>query len=155
VSCRKLRQTSKNRQLARYERARARQRHRKHDKAARKGREDGLMYCPKCSTEQLSDETRYCSRCGFLLTHVSELIENDGVMPLTAPRTGKPTRRQQALKHALYIVIAAVLIVPFSALVVYLTGSSWSQIAIPSIILLVAAVLRVAVGELIDSYEKD
>jgi uncharacterized membrane protein YvbJ len=36
------------------------------------------MYCPKCSQQQISDEMRFCSRCGFPLGAVKELIANDG-----------------------------------------------------------------------------
>lgn len=32
------------------------------------------MYCPKCSQQQISEEMRFCSRCGFPLGGVRELI---------------------------------------------------------------------------------
>ena len=32
------------------------------------------MYCPKCSQEQISGEMRFCSRCGFSLIAVRELV---------------------------------------------------------------------------------
>ncbi len=31
------------------------------------------MFCPQCSQEQISEDTRFCSRCGFLMTGVSQL----------------------------------------------------------------------------------
>lgn len=33
-----------------------------------------LMYCPKCSQQQVSDEMSFCSRCGFSLSVVKELV---------------------------------------------------------------------------------
>jgi len=36
------------------------------------------MFCPKCSQEQVSDETRFCSRCGFQLNVVKALLADDG-----------------------------------------------------------------------------
>ena len=39
------------------------------------------IHCPKCGQQQTSNEIRYCSRCGFLLTGVSEIVANDGVLP--------------------------------------------------------------------------
>jgi hypothetical protein len=39
------------------------------------------MYCPKCGQQQLSNETRFCSRCGFLLTTIADVIANGGVLP--------------------------------------------------------------------------
>lgn len=35
------------------------------------------MFCPKCSQEQVSDETRFCSRCGFQLNVIKALLTND------------------------------------------------------------------------------
>jgi hypothetical protein len=37
------------------------------------------MYCPKCSQEQASADLRFCSKCGFRLEAVSELLAEDGV----------------------------------------------------------------------------
>jgi hypothetical protein len=39
------------------------------------------MYCPKCSQAQVSDEMRYCSRCGFPLGTVSVLLNHNGTIP--------------------------------------------------------------------------
>ena len=36
------------------------------------------MYCPKCS-QQVSDETRFCSRCGFQLNVVKALLANEAI----------------------------------------------------------------------------
>lgn len=38
------------------------------------------MYCPNCSQQQISDELRFCSRCGFPLSTVRELIATGGVL---------------------------------------------------------------------------
>lgn len=38
------------------------------------------MYCPKCSQQQVSEEVRFCSRCGFQLSAVRELIASDGAL---------------------------------------------------------------------------
>lgn len=37
------------------------------------------MFCPKCSQQQVSDETRFCSRCGFQLNIVKALLVNDDI----------------------------------------------------------------------------
>ena len=37
------------------------------------------MYCPKCGQQQLSDEVRFCSKCGFQLVAVSQLLRTDGI----------------------------------------------------------------------------
>lgn len=37
------------------------------------------IYCPRCGQEQISTETRFCSRCGFLMAGLSEIVFNGGV----------------------------------------------------------------------------
>lgn len=39
------------------------------------------MYCPKCSQKQISEDFRFCSRCGFQMDGVMQLLANDGVLP--------------------------------------------------------------------------
>ena len=34
------------------------------------------MYCPQCGHQQVSDDTRFCSRCGISLGLVTDLISN-------------------------------------------------------------------------------
>lgn len=36
------------------------------------------MFCPKCSQQQISEEVRYCSRCGFELAAVSDALRHKG-----------------------------------------------------------------------------
>ncbi|MEA2172961.1 MAG: hypothetical protein QOD00_553 [Blastocatellia bacterium] len=38
------------------------------------------MYCPKCSQQQLSESVRFCSRCGFALGPVVELLNGNEVL---------------------------------------------------------------------------
>lgn len=39
------------------------------------------MHCPKCGQQQVLDEMRFCSRCGFALGIVTELILTGGTLP--------------------------------------------------------------------------
>jgi cytochrome c biogenesis protein CcdA len=47
------------------------------------------MFCPKCSQEQISDETRFCSRCGFQLNVVKALLSDTQAQ---GDETAKPER---------------------------------------------------------------
>jgi hypothetical protein len=38
------------------------------------------MFCPRCSQEQISDDIKFCSRCGFPLTDVAEALQNNGTV---------------------------------------------------------------------------
>jgi hypothetical protein len=39
------------------------------------------MHCPQCGQHQISDEMKFCSRCGFGLGIVSELLVTGGTLP--------------------------------------------------------------------------
>ena len=39
------------------------------------------MHCPRCGQQQVSELTKFCSRCGFQLGLVSELLMNGGFLP--------------------------------------------------------------------------
>ena len=42
------------------------------------------MYCPRCGQQQVSEEIKFCSRCGFPLGLVSEIIMHGGFLPQLA-----------------------------------------------------------------------
>jgi hypothetical protein len=45
------------------------------------------MHCPRCGQEQISEQTKFCSRCGFQLGLVSELLSHGGFLPQLADLT--------------------------------------------------------------------
>lgn len=51
------------------------------------------MYCPRCSQEQASDDLRFCSRCGFPLAAVAEVLARGGNLPQIAASKTVFTRR--------------------------------------------------------------
>src|SRR5688572_25352751 len=42
------------------------------------------MYCPRCAQQQVTDDVSFCSRCGFQLGVVRELLVTDGAVPVRA-----------------------------------------------------------------------
>ena len=43
------------------------------------------MYCPRCGQQQLSDEVRFCSRCGLPLASVPSIIAGGGASAVGGP----------------------------------------------------------------------
>ena len=39
------------------------------------------MHCPRCGQQQVSNEAKFCSRCGFQMGVVAELLQHDGFLP--------------------------------------------------------------------------
>ena len=67
------------------------------------------MYCPKCNQQQPSEEMRYCSRCGFALTGVAQLLANDGVPPVAVsnPNAIARTSRRKIISESAYLTLIA------------------------------------------------
>jgi hypothetical protein len=75
------------------------------------------MFCPQCSQEQVSEEMRFCSRCGFPLAIVSELVRGGGALEGFEPDTkGELSPRQKGVRWGLILVILSLLLVPLAAL---------------------------------------
>lgn len=78
------------------------------------------MFCPSCGQQQTSEDTRFCSRCGFLLTGTSHLIASGGVLP-QLPANYDPniiSPRKRGLKQGGLLLLFGMIIVPLVALLV-------------------------------------
>jgi uncharacterized protein with PQ loop repeat len=62
------------------------------------------MFCPRCSQEQISEEIKFCSRCGFPLGLVSEILAHGGFLPQLAEtdKNKKRWTRKNGLVFALF-----------------------------------------------------
>lgn len=76
------------------------------------------MYCPKCSQEQISEEVRFCSRCGFSIAAVRDLVASGNV--LMAPGSGAQTDPrscgQKAVRRGAWIMLGSLAFTLFVAL---------------------------------------
>jgi hypothetical protein len=78
------------------------------------------MFCPRCSQEQVSEETKFCSRCGFQLSLVSQMLAHGGVLPQLAElhKGRKLFSRRNGLIFSLFWFMFFVLIMtPFFGIV--------------------------------------
>jgi len=71
------------------------------------------MYCPKCGQQQISDEQRFCSRCGFTTQVVSELLKSDGVLTEHAVETfeGKRSPRWKGIRQGMLLMFIGIVLV--------------------------------------------
>ena len=74
------------------------------------------MHCPRCGQKQVSDDTKFCSGCGFQLGLVSELLVHGGFLPQLA-EIGKKhsvfTRRNGFAFSLLWCVFFLLIMAPF------------------------------------------
>lgn len=99
------------------------------------------MYCPHCGQERTSSETNFCSRCGFPLGGVAELLANGGVVANSKQPSGDSPRKK-GLKQGLFIFLLTFLIVPIIAIIsISIDIQPWA-VAIAAILLSVGGILR-------------
>jgi len=77
------------------------------------------MYCPQCGQQQVSDVTRYCSRCGFPLDGVTAVLVNRGALPTqyTQPGYKKLSPRSKGVRQGALLMLSTILLVPLMAII--------------------------------------
>lgn len=108
------------------------------------------MHCPKCGQQQISDDIRFCSRCGFLLTGIAQVIDNNGVVPDSTPQSGI-TPRRRGVYQGIFIFLLSFLIVPLFAMIAIFTNSEPIGVAVAAIVLTVGGLLRIAYAAMFES----
>lgn len=76
------------------------------------------MHCPGCGQEQVSANTKYCSRCGFPLDVVAELLANGGTLPQLANLINNKSlfnRKNGVMFAVLWFFLFTFLLTPISA----------------------------------------
>lgn len=72
------------------------------------------MHCPQCGQQQVTGEMRFCSRCGFPLGGVVELLARGGDLPIVEAQTGKRNRspRYEGVRQGVLLIFLGAIIVP-------------------------------------------
>jgi hypothetical protein len=117
------------------------------------------MFCPKCSQQQVSEDTRFCSRCGFQLNVVKALLLNDKLPASDEPRTAKNSLSKRDISIGAVLMFIAAFVVfaitsdlpPFhSARIIFLIGAWFALTLLINIKPLIKYFLR---GDLTDETE--
>ncbi len=115
------------------------------------------MYCPSCGQEQVSEETRFCSRCGLLLTSIAAIMNNGGVLPQNlAARSGSKLKslRKKGVKQGLFIFLLTFLVVPITAIIAISLRAGPFPIAISAVLLSVGGLLRMIYALMFEADEE-
>ncbi|HVQ39344.1 MAG TPA: zinc ribbon domain-containing protein [Pyrinomonadaceae bacterium] len=77
------------------------------------------MYCPQCGQQQVSDVTRFCSRCGFLLDGVTAVLAAGGQVPMryVQPGNTKLSPRSKGVRQGALMMLSTLLLVPLMAII--------------------------------------
>lgn len=78
------------------------------------------MFCPNCGQQQASNQMKFCSRCGFPLGLVSEVLANGGFLPQLAELNYKKNRlnRRNVFTFGLvWFLIFVLILIPITAVI--------------------------------------
>ena len=77
------------------------------------------MHCPQCGQQQVSDEMRFCSRCGFPLGVVTELLSKGGILPEREAESaaGKLAARRRGKRLGLLFLLTGMLLAVIAGLI--------------------------------------
>jgi hypothetical protein len=104
------------------------------------------MYCPKCGQQQSDDNVRYCSRCGFPLGGVAELMTTGGILEVYQPGSARPwlSPRQKGIRQGAMMMLSLLLVMPVVIfLLVAMLGMPGELIPLIGAILFMGGLLRI------------
>ncbi|HEY5883789.1 MAG TPA: hypothetical protein VIT88_03840 [Pyrinomonadaceae bacterium] len=101
------------------------------------------MYCPRCGQQQVSDEMRFCSRCGLPIGGLIEWLGRAGMpaAPVTETQSSLPAspRRKGIRRGGKVMFVSAVLFVIF--LIISLAVDEGGPMVIPFFVFFVGLVM--------------
>lgn len=101
------------------------------------------MYCPRCGQQQVSEETKFCSRCGFLMTGLDEVVFNGGLNQHLETTGVKPiTPRRKGLKQGGGLFLAGIFIVSILAVLQEMFRFSEDIVALAAVIFFLGGIVR-------------
>ena len=90
------------------------------------------MHCPRCGQQQISEETKFCSRCGFQLGLVAELLANGGVLPQLAElykgKSSLFTRKNGVIFTVLWFIFFVMMLPAFFGIANFDEGAAVSAV---------------------------
>ncbi len=70
------------------------------------------MFCPQCQ-QQITASLRFCSRCGFPLEAVLQVLATGGLLPsFPGPITKEPSPRRKGVKQGALLLLLGIVLVP-------------------------------------------
>jgi len=104
------------------------------------------MFCPQCGQQQVAGVIRFCSRCGFPLDGVLQLLSNGGSLPVyRTPDEPIPiSARRKGVKQGGLLLLSGAVLVPVLGIFANYSNSTFLEIltALAAIICFIGGPLR-------------
>lgn len=113
------------------------------------------MFCPQCGQEKVSNETVYCSRCGFLLTAVNDLLNTGGINPLarSAGSSNIQSARKRGIKQGLFLFLLTFLVAPLMGMITLALNIEPFLVGAAVIVCFIGGLLRMVYALMFESAE--
>lgn len=111
------------------------------------------MFCPECGQQQISDEVRFCPRCGFQLAGVTGLLATRGAPPVNAtPLALAPeTPRRKGVRQGAKFLLVGIFLIPLLAILHEISrGLLPEEIPLVGVILFIGGLLRMIYAALFE-----
>jgi hypothetical protein len=115
------------------------------------------MHCPQCGQQQVSSELRFCSRCGFPLGGVTELMANGGALPQYQPPSDTPSKmspRRRGVRQGVAMIFLGVVLTSLFGVFNSYLGFPEFFVAVSAIIGFVGGPLRILYAAIFEEGEK-
>lgn len=108
------------------------------------------MFCPRCGQQQISETTRFCSRCGFPLDGVSQLLARGGTLPVPSEPT-QLSPRKKGIRQGAMLMLSTILVVPIVA-ILSVTFLPFPEVLVPitALVCFVGGLLRILYALLLE-----
>src|ERR1044072_4955653 len=103
------------------------------------------MFGPQCGQQQVTGVIRFCSRCGFPLDGVIQLLSNGGALPAyrSADEPGQISSRRKGVKQGMWLFLLGGLPRPILGMF-----ASFSSAVFPQMLAILAAIICFVGGPL-------
>jgi len=112
------------------------------------------MFCPQCGQQQLPGVVRFCSRCGFALDGVMQLLSNGGLLPVyrdpEAPK--EMSARKKGVRQGAMLFLLGAILVPILGVFASYSYNAFHEIltAIAALICFLGGPLRMLFAALFE-----
>ena len=89
------------------------------------------MFCPQCGQQQVAGVVRFCSRCGFPMDGVIQLLGTGGIVPAyrASDEPVPPSPRKKGVKQGATLLLLGIVLVPILGMFAsFAQGSTFLEI---------------------------
>jgi hypothetical protein len=92
------------------------------------------MFCPNCSQQEISSEMRFCSRCGFQLDFVRELIAGGGAfVEREFPGRAPLLKAFRGMRRGVWVMVASFFLLLLTGLITAIDDDFAILVLLPSL----------------------